>query len=110
MKIGKETLWIFSKRPTAGKNFKSYDFGASAGVGTTSPVIRNTTGCSAPATLTVMVLLKGPGLEALNPALILSSFPFGTAPSGFTGVVQPQEAMADSITIGPLLILVKVKS
>ncbi len=47
-----------------------------------------------------MVLLNGPGLDALNPALILFSFPFGTAPSGFTGVVQPQEATALSITIG----------
>src|SRR5690348_13489677 len=47
-----------------------------------------------------MVLLKGPAAAALKPAVILSSLPFAIGASGFTGVVQPQEALADSITTG----------
>src|ERR1035438_6081249 len=62
-----------------------------------------------PAIFTVMVLLNGPAAIALNPAMILSLAPFAMGASGFTGVVQPHEGTADSITIGASLVFSKAK-
>src|SRR5262249_13266779 len=59
---------------------------------------------------TVIFLLNGPAVAALNSAVILSSLPCWIAPSGFTGVVQPQPGMADSIMTGLSLILANTKS
>ena len=57
-------------------------------------------GASAPATLTVICLLKVPAAAALKPAVILSSLPLPTGAWGQVGVVQPQEATALSTTSG----------
>jgi hypothetical protein len=57
-----------------------------------------------------MVLVNGPADPALKPAVILSAFPLPTGACGHTGVVQPQEGVAVSITTGLSLTLVNKKS
>src|SRR6478609_359673 len=56
-----------------------------------------------------MVFSKGPGAAALKPATILSSLPLAIGCSGLIGVVQPQLAVADSITTTWLLVFLNGK-